>query len=96
MDRIKHRNIDCCCAGFMVNPALSGYLCSSLCCAVLRAASRPVWATSVFLSKPNKVARWVLTADWKCGVRCDAVRCAAGCCTAADIYAQASEGRAAT
>lgn len=38
-----------------------------LCCAVLRGqTSRPVWATSVFsFQKPDKVARWVLTADWE-------------------------------
>lgn len=52
---------------YKIPPPLSGYLCSSLCCAVLRGqTSRPVWATSVFsFQKPDKVARWVLTADWE-------------------------------
>lgn len=40
---------------YKIPPPLSGYLCSSLCCAVLRGqTSRPVWATSVFFPKARQ------------------------------------------
>lgn len=61
--------IPCAWLGFVVqNPATPfGVFRSSLCCAVSRGlTSHPVWATSVFsFQRPDKVARWVLTADWE-------------------------------
>ncbi len=64
--------IPCAWLGFAVqNPAtpFGVFMLIALLCgfAVLRGqTSRPVWATSVFsFQKPDKVARWVLTADWE-------------------------------
>lgn len=64
--------IPCTWLGFAVqNPAtpFGVFMLIALLCgfAVLRGqTSRPVWATSVFsFQKPDKVARWVLTADWE-------------------------------
>lgn len=64
--------IPCAWLGFAVqNPAtpFGVFMLIALLCgfAVLRGqTSRPVWATSVFsFQKPDKVARWVLTAAWE-------------------------------
>ncbi len=63
--------------GFAVqNPAtFRVFMLIALLCGFAGQTSRPVWAASVFFQKPDKVARWVLTADWK-SRQCDAVDCA--------------------